>query len=222
MRHGWIVFQALLVVGMGFIIFETAGLGGEWSLPDGRLGTRTAPILLLSRPDVQVDLRLEPAQIAGARSTINELTRKAMALRGKSGPAVLAQRRVIDEAQTQWLGTNLSGKQRERLRQIDLQWEGPSAMISRPAVAEYLKLTPEQRQALAQAIARCNERRARGTWTPRDDEVLNDQAHSLLSQAQKELWGNLVGNPCRFDSIARSTRPRDQAAQQAGHIQNPR
>jgi hypothetical protein len=179
-------------------------------------------LLLLSRPDVQADLRLEPAQITGAQIVTNELTRKALALRGKSGAEVIAERRAIDEAQADWLTKNLSGNQLARLRQIELQWEGASAMLSRPTVAEYLKLTPEQRQVLVRAISERNAQRARSRSIQSDQAVLNQRAQAVLSKTQQELWTNLVGTPCRFVLTSGPPRTRDDATQRAGHAQERR
>ena len=196
--------------------------GGEWTLPDTRLGIRTAPLLLLSRPDVQADLRLEPGQVTDAQRTIDELTRRAAAVRGKSGAAVVAERRAIDEAQVDWLSKNLTGNQLIRLRQIELQWEGASAMLSRPTVAEYLKLTPEQRQTLVQMISERNAQHSRGAASPKDLSVMNQKAQAVLSVSQKELWDNLLGSPCKFALSSVPPRSRDDATQQAGHSQPQR
>ena len=201
---------------------HSAAMAGEWSLPDTRVGIRTAPLLLLSRPDVQADLRLEPVQISGIHDTINELTRRALALRGKTGPAVMTERRAIDEAQAEWLARNLSGNQLARLRQIELQWEGARAMLSRPTVADYLKLTPEQRQMLVRTITQSNLQRNRGASTPQDEQALSDAARSVLSKIQQELWANLLGTPCRFAMSSAVPRTRDPAAQHAGHTQEKR
>ncbi len=201
---------------------QSMATAAEWSLPDTRLGIRTAPLLLLSRPDVQVDLRLEPVQISGIHDTINELTRRALALRGKTGPAVMTERRAIDEAQAEWLARNLSGNQLARLRQIELQWEGARAMLSRPTVAEYLKLTPDQRQALVRSITQANLQRGRGASAAQDAQAVNDAVRSVLSKIQQELWANLLGAPCRFAMSSDAPRTRDAAAQQAGPAQDKR
>ncbi len=198
---------------------QSSGPVGSWCLPDDRRGIRTAPLLLISRPDIQLDLHLERAQILGIQTTINELTRRAMALRGKSGPAVVAERRAIDEAQLEWLSNNLTGNQLERLRQIELQWEGIPAMLSRPTVAGYLKLTAEQQQTLARIIAERNRLRAQGRSAPLVEQTLHQQAMSVLSSEQQQQWGRLLGTPCRF--VATNTPPgtRDEATQRAGHSQ---
>jgi hypothetical protein len=220
--QGWIVLRALFWVAIGSgpaFVCSTHARAGEWALPDSRLGIRTAPLLLLSRPDVQADLRLDREQILGAQVTINELTRRAQALRGRTGAAVIAERRAIDEAQLEWLGKHLTGNQLERLRQVELQWEGVSAMLSRPTIAEYLKLMPEQRQALARVIAEQNAARKRAPASVTDDRAFTRKAQSLLSPTQRDLWNNLLGTPVRFASTVAPARSRDDAAQQAGHVQ---
>jgi hypothetical protein len=209
--------------GLGILLqVENLGHADEWTLPDDRLGIRTAPLLLLSRPDIQADLKLERAQILGAQNTINELTRRALALRGKTGAAVTAERRAIDQAQIDWLAMNLSRNQLERLGQIELQWEGTAAMLSRPTVAESLRLTPEQRQTLARIIAERNALRARRQSTPPNEQTFNQKARSILSKPQQELWANLLGTPLRFTATGVPPRSRDEATQQAGHTQERR
>jgi hypothetical protein len=167
-------------------------------------------------------LRLEPGQIAGVHTVINELTQRALSLRGKSGPTVVAERRAIDEAQADWLAKNLTGNQLNRLRQIELQWEGSGAMLSRPTVSEYLRLTSEQRQILARAISERNTQRSRGKLTPTDEQVLAQRAQSILSKTQQDLWADLLGSPCRFALSAVRARTRDDAAQQAVHAEQQR
>jgi hypothetical protein len=201
---------------------QNTGHAADWWLPDDRFGIRTAPLLLLSRPDVQVDLRLERAQIVGTQSTINELTRRALALRGKTGAAVVAERRAIDETQLEWLSNNLTGNQLERLRQIELQWEGVPAMLSRPMVASYLKLTPEQQQKLARIIAERNRLRAQGRSAPQFEQTFHQKALSVLASNQQELWTNLLGTPFRFAAAGRPPGKRDGSAQQAGYSQDLR
>lgn len=211
----WIVLGALSILQL----LASRATASDWVLPDSRIGIRTAPLLLLTRPDVQTDLRLDRQQVAGAQETINELTRRAAALKGKTGAAVVAERRAIDEAQLDWLGKNLTGNQLERLRQIELQWEGVSAMLSRPSVADYLKLTTEQRQTLARVIAEQNALRRGAAAATRDDQALAQKAQAVLNQTQQELWGGLLGAPVRFATTTVPPRSRDDATQQAGHVE---
>src|SRR5262249_50678097 len=170
----------------------------EVTVLDERFGIRTAPILLLARPDVQRDLQLDPAQVSGAKRTIARLIEMALNVKTKSGPAVLAERPAIDGGMANRLRQTLKAGQLERLRQIDLQWEGGPA-ISRPVVAEYLKLTDAQRLAVGRLLAAQREAwRAHGRLTPSDREHLSRQALAVLSPAQGELWARLLGPPCPF------------------------
>ena len=222
---GRIVLLGILWISFGeatLLHAQNPSRAGDWCLPDDRLGIRTAPLLLLSRPDVQVDLRLERAQILGTQNTINELTRQALTLRGKTGAAVVAERRAIDEAQLEWLSNNLTGNQLERLRQIELQWEGVPAMLSRPTVGGYLKLTPEQQQALARIIAERNRLRAQGRSAPQTEQTFHRKALSVLSNSQQQLWVNLLGTPFRFAATTVPPGKRDVSAQRAGYTQEQR
>jgi hypothetical protein len=220
--HGWIVSFLLMQTSFGVCLAQENARAGEWSLPDERLGIRTAPLLLLSRTDVQADLRLEPTQVAGVQVTIKELTRKASALRGQTGRGVIAARRAIDEVQADWLASNLSGNQLSRLRQIELQWEGAAAMLSRPAIADTLRLTEEQRQTLVRIMAETSSLRSAGPSAARDSQALNQMAQSILSGSQRELWASMLGTPCRFRLAAASGPTRDAATQRAGHAEDRR
>jgi hypothetical protein len=180
----------------------------EVTVLDERLGIRTAPILLLARPDVQLDLHLDPEQVSRARSMIGRLLEEALQLKDQSGPSVAARRLAIDEEMTQWLVHHLAKDQLERLRQIDLQWEGPAA-IGRPFVAEYLKLSDTQQLTVDRLIAAHRQAwRARGRLTAVDRESFSRQALSVLSPVQRALWDRLLGPPCRWTiggQAARST-----------------
>ncbi len=219
---GRLVLMGILwiqLVPMGALHAQSTSPANDWYLPDNRLGIRTAPLLLLSRPDIQADLRMERTQILGSQNTINELTRRALALRGKTGAAVLVERRAIDQAQLEWLSMNLTGNQLERLRQIELQWEGESAMLSRPMVATYLKLTAEQQQTMARLIAERNQLRTQGRSSQQSDQTYRQKILAMLSPGQQELWNNLLGMPFRFAARAQPPGKRDEAAQQAGFSQ---
>jgi hypothetical protein len=171
------------------------------------------PLLLLTRHDVQVDLGLNSELASEANRASAELHRKALGLRGRTGPAVLAARRAIDEEQTNWLNAHLTAPgQLQRLGQIELQWEGPSAMISRPIVAEYLNLTPDQQKKAAAYAAEQKAQRAQAAWTYADHLRLMHKAVSVLSETQKNRWIRLVGRPCRFSISAGAKGAQDQRA----------
>src|SRR5947209_2102860 len=177
-------------------------------LPDDRLGMRTVPLLLRSRPDVRADLTLTPEQIRAADHAIAELYNKAATLRGRAGPEVIAARRKIDEEQARWIEHELSAEQVARLGEIDLQWEGPSAVLSRPKIGESLGLTDAQRQGLAQAVEVRNRHRAKGRPAVEVERQLAEQALAILNTDQKARWKALLGRPFAVQTAATNSDPR--------------
>lgn len=162
----------------------------EPGLSAERLGSRAAPILLLTRGDVRADLALSPDQADAADAAIRELYRRAETLRGQSnGPQVIAARKAIDESERQWLAANLSPDQQARLAQIDLQWEGPAALATRGSVAVTLGLTAEQVRTLRTAV----EQRRRGG--PDAERHLAQATLALLTPAQRDRWRAMLGRP---------------------------
>jgi hypothetical protein len=196
----------------GILLLWLAVLAGstqsaEESVPDSRIGTRTAPLLLLSRSDVRRELRLSEKQVVEAERAVATLHAQAARLRGQKGEAIQEARKRIDLEQEQWLHTHLTPPQLERLIQIDLQWEGASAVISRPVVAERLHLTPTQETQLRAVLNRRNTERVAGKY----DEELNSRVErdvmTILSERQQEEWKKLVGMPFR----ARLASAKDRA-----------
>ena len=201
MRDGARRALAALVL-LSVAAMPASSLGDEAPLPDSRLGIRTVPLLLLSRPDVRADLGLNPAQTAEAQRAISELYAKAAALRGKTGAEAIAARRAIDEEQRRRLEALLSPEQQDRLVQIDLQWEGPSALISRKMVAESLNLDDRQRATLAQAVSDRDRRRAQAPDRAGDERQLAEQALAILTEPQRARWRAMLGRPLAIPQLA--------------------
>ncbi len=162
-------------------------------LPDERLGIRTAPLLLLSRPDVRGELAMTPLQTEAAEHAITDLYVQASRLAGKPNDEVLSLRRALITAQVRWIEANLTDEQKTRLVQIDLQWEGPSSLVSRPLVAQTLKLTAEQRERISKAVV--ERERSRKEHGPRleDERKLAVVALETLAPDQREHWRGLLG-----------------------------
>lgn len=179
---------------------------GAGGLPDARLGIRTAPLLLLSRPDVRADLRLDPELAAAADRFIGDLHDRAQTLRGRNDAEAVAARGEIDNQSRRWLEASLTPAQRARLDQIELQWQGPSALI-RPIVADSLALTDDQRKALAQAIVARNARRKGGPPDLADEARLTETALGLLDAVQRDRWHAMLGTPLPFAVATRPAAP---------------
>jgi hypothetical protein len=193
-RSAWIVVGALAMSG----VCAAQAPREAGSLPEDRLGIRTAPILLLSRPEVRSDLRLSQSQAVDVERVITELYSKAAELKGGKGQEAVAARRIIDDAQQKWLSSNLTPEQIDRLAQIDLQWEGPPALLSRSNVRSILKLSDAQRTAIKAAIDRRNVERAAGKVRPGDEIALGKETLAILTPEQRDRWFRLLGRPCAF------------------------
>lgn len=208
MRHGSTRFPAVparralllprLLTTLVLLLPAAIARAEDWTLPDSRLGVRTAPILLLSRADVQADLKLSGEQILSARRAIADLHARAAALRGRPDAEVVASRRLIDEAQQRWLDQQLSEPQRHRLLQIDLQWEGPMALVSRPWLAEQLALTAEQRAAIGRLLSPSQGAPAH----PPAEAILQ-----ALQPEQRQQWLTTLGPAFAVQTLDAQVRP---------------
>ena len=165
-----------------------------WVLPDESQGWRVTPILLLSRPDVQADLRMKPEQVADAARIITNLHHKAALLRGRTDPAAIELRRLVDEEQRLWLETKLTEDQVGRLTEIDLRWEGPGAIVTRPAVAETLSLSDGQKLVLKRAaVERLNGRDQADHSTT--ESRFKEKVMTTLNEGQRRRWASMLGHP---------------------------
>ncbi len=171
-------------------------------LPDARRGIRTAPLLLLARVDVRAELRLSPEQSADAERTISDLHEKAQALKGRNDGEAVAARGEIESASLLWIERSLTPPQRDRLIQLDYQWEGPSAVITRPKVAETLALTDAQRASFARAVAERNQRRGIGGPIAADEAELAGFVREGLTEGQERLWQTIIGPPFAFRTVS--------------------
>jgi hypothetical protein len=200
MRHGLTMAPAALVLVLALVAAGPENPNFDATmLLDGRFGSRISPILLLARQDVQIELQLDARQISDARAMIPRLIKRVVGLKGKKGPEVEDQRRLIDEESIRWIRDNLAEKQIERLTQVTFQWEGASAM-TRPHVIDRLALTDPQTGAIDQILGQLEEarRRARGTLTPSDIARFSSKAFEVLSPSQQAAWNVLLGRPCQF------------------------
>ncbi len=157
-------------------------------------GSRVAPLLLLSRPEIRDDLKIAPDQAVEIDKAIADLFAKAAALKGKTGQAAVEGRKAVDEGEMAWLEEHLTPDQVDRLWQFDLLWEGPAAMATRPSVAEALSLSDEQKAALQTALRERNALRAKTKDVAAANHQFGVRALSILSEGQKMRWAEMVGH----------------------------
>jgi hypothetical protein len=207
-RQGSTLIAIAIVAGLSWAESRVAR-GGEYYLTEARLGTRTAPLLLLSRSDVRADLNLSQEQSASAEAMIDSVYTRAEKLRGKpNSPEVIAERRVIDESQKEWLATKLSVDQQRRLIQLDLQWEGPTSLVTRQILAETLGLSAEQLKTLIQANSECRRIQASGDAAAiqKAERSMAQTTLATLNDEQKLRWKAMLGKP--FTVQTASSRPK--------------
>ena len=93
MRQGWkrlrTIAQVLILGSLTLAGSNPAAAGGK-PIPDNRLGIATAPLLLLTRPEVVSDLEMSDAQSLAAEEAIARLYNRAASIRGKTGAAAIA------------------------------------------------------------------------------------------------------------------------------------
>jgi hypothetical protein len=214
MRHGLTVFPTLIILGLGLCGVTRPAHGGEPL--DDRLGGRTVPIFLLTRSDIQADLKLTSEQVIECQRAAPAFQRMASRLIGRKDPGVVAARREIDESLTRWISEHLSSEQIGRLDQIDMQWEGAAAMLSRPFLDEGLKLTDDQKKKVRECIAEGNAQRARGIWTFDDHTNQIRKAFAILDERQRKLWIDVLGRACLFKISVNAQTARNQPAARGG------
>ncbi len=213
MRQGLAMAPVGLLLVLALVAAGPENPSPEFTVPDESFGSRISPILLLTRPDVQVELQLEPRQVSGVRTAIASLMEQARTLRGKKGRAAEDDRRRIDEESIRWLSENLTEKQIERLYQVNFQWEGAAAM-TRPHVITRLNLTSQQSKAIDRVINQLKSKRlTQGTLTPSEIGNSSGEAYAVLTPSQKAVWKVLLGPPCHFTIGGRT----DAAVNPAGH-----
>jgi hypothetical protein len=204
MRQG-MTFALVPLIGLGILL--SPAMAGSWSLPDESRGTRVAPLFLLSRPEVREDLQLTPDVCKQVEKEIEDLFNKALALRGKTGPEAIAERKLVDEGQKNWLKDHLLPDQVDRLAQIDLRWEGPAAIATRPSVASSLYLSDEQKAALNRAVTDRNAHRDKTKDHHAAEQQLAQRVTSVLSEGQKQSWEKMLGRPLALKTAAAPTQP---------------
>jgi hypothetical protein len=209
MRFGALSIAAALAMGMALSASGTGedpgSASSSWQLPDEAIGARLSPVLLLSRQDVQAELTITAEQAASVERAIAELLAQASSLRGRSGPDAVAARRAVDEAARQWIEGNLSEEQQARLAQIDLQWQGASALVSRPTIAASLELTEDQQRRIVQTLT---QGPAAGEAPLQAHHRMHRDAVGVLSEDQRLRWLAMIGSP--FDVVEQRAAAADR------------
>jgi hypothetical protein len=205
MRHGATPILAALLIGVA--MSPRACRADPQPLPDSRLGIPTAPLLLLSRPDVRADIGLDPKQAEAAERAITELYARASSVKQMKGKQASVARREVNDAMLRWLQTWLTDAQRSRLEQVELQWEGPSVVVRREAVARALDLSQTQRETLRRLVDEHQRRRDQGPYQWSAEHELAQRVLSHLTEPQRRRWKAMLGRPFTPQLAGAGTAP---------------
>ena len=205
MRHGATPILAALLIGVA--MSPRACRADPQPLPDSRLGIPTAPLLLLSRPDVRADIGLDPKQAEAAERAITELYARASSVKQMKGKQASVARREVNDTMLRWLQTWLTDAQRSRLEQVELQWEGPSVVVRREAVARALDLSQTQRETLRRLVDEHQRRRDQGPYQWSAEHELAQRVLSILSEPQRRRWKAMLGRPFTPQLAGAGTAP---------------
>jgi hypothetical protein len=195
-----------------------AAAGARGARGAGMMGEPTSLVALLSREQVQKELKLSDEQVGKVKEALQklqaELREQTAGLRETTDPEARRAKRTELTAQMEskareQLGGVLSREQMMRLYQIRIQVGGPLYALNNPRIAERLKLTDEQKQkaaALQKATQQKTTEARRGMAnlsqeerTQKTAEVreitnkANAEALGLLNADQKEALEKMKG-----------------------------
>ncbi|HVK06434.1 MAG TPA: hypothetical protein VM490_23385 [Armatimonadaceae bacterium] len=193
-----------------------------WCAPLRRAARWRSGIGMLRIAEVQKELKMTPEQVAKLDAKQDEVRQKMQTLfQGGGNPAEMTpaerQKRTeqMMEVQTKAVNEILDPTQQKRYRQLDLQQQGASALM-RKDVADELKLTDEQKKALADAQVKADEDRRAAMqgvdfqgmsaddraklMTKMQDiqKASGDKMLAVLTDAQKTQWKEMQGTPFTF------------------------
>jgi Spy/CpxP family protein refolding chaperone len=183
-------------MGMGF------GMGGGFGL--------------LTIPEVQREINLTQQQWQQLQQVMAEQREQMMPLMQQMRDATPEQRRkLMEQMMQQWdqaLGKVLQPNQKARLRELQLQAEGPSA-LARPDVAKELNLNEEQKRTVSEILGQYRQKQMQ-LWQQAGSPGTNRQAMmqqmqqlrqqmdkellAVLTDQQQEQWKKMQGKPFQF------------------------
>jgi len=183
-------------LGMGF------GMGGGFGL--------------LMRPEVQKELNLSEQQLQQIQQLMAQQREQIQPLMQQMRDATPEQRqKLMEQVMQKWdeaLGKVLQPSQKARLRELQLQAEGESA-LARPDVAKELNLNEEQRKKVTDILTQYRQKQMQlwqqGRGPDVDRQALFQQIQQLRQQMDKELlavlsaqqqeqWKKMQGKPFEF------------------------
>ncbi len=178
---------------------------GEQGLAFGRMwGGAAISGMLLNRADVQRELNLTEQQ----KAKINEMQQaQRLAMQElRNLPPEERRQRMQEIRQKNDPTSVLNEGQKKRLKELELQWLGPMALMN-PEVAKEVGLTAEQ-QSKIQGLVREQMQQMRGQFQgggqpganlEQARQQLENRILDLLTPAQRQKWQQMQGKPFQFE-----------------------
>ncbi len=201
MRRSLVVLSALMLLAAALV--SASAQGGQ-----GRRGGGGGGLNLLRRESVQKELKMTADQVAKVDAKRQEVRQQTQALDQSLSPQERAEK--SREIQQKAVADILNEDQMKRFHQLELQQEGPAALLHKD-IADKLKLTDDQRKQIAdiQQKSREDMRAALQGKNFRDlsDEdrqklqeirkTADEKMVAVLTDEQKDQWKDMQGE--KFD-----------------------
>ena len=211
------------------VLIAALALPGVCQTPPAARPTPADPGISISwlvmRPQVQQELKVSPALRTTLRAIVQEFRDKmSQVTRGtdSTGRGVEERARLLSELraeQDKRLLEALDPAQRKRLKEIELQQTGPTA-LARDEIAAALGLTKKQREQIAQRIKEGRDKQAelaRGVRSNPSDwqanrakmdkirEETGKQILALLTEEETRKWKEMQGAPFKLTQPSENT-----------------
>jgi hypothetical protein len=183
-----------------FLLSSSARVGPPYK--DEALIGGPPPLMLLSQPSVQRELRLTKRQIDQIQATVE----KQFAGRrpDQTAKAVRPAARMGRKHQEAVIGQLLEAPQLQRLQQITLQQQGGLALATKPT-ADELGLSATQRKEVDGILEKLMDQLKDASDAPRGPErwqraqeirkSAGESMLALLTSEQQTRWNALIGEP---------------------------
>jgi Spy/CpxP family protein refolding chaperone len=201
-----------LIVGLVAIACSAMAQGGGGRRGGGQRGGGNpyAPMTLVNREEVQKELNItddQKAKIADLRTSVRQKQSDARAAANGDRQAMQEATAKINADAAKSLGDILTPDQSKRLRELEIQWTGPSIVVTDKDVQSSLGITDDQKakltdlqakQRAANAEARTNangDPAAMRDAMMKNSKIMEDEINKVLTDDQKAKLAAMGGKP---------------------------
>jgi len=189
---------------------QGGGGGGRRGGQRGGAGQAYAPMTLVNREEVQKELNItddQKTKITDLRASLRQKSQDAVTAAGDDRQAQGAARAKVNADAVKDLAAILTPDQFKRLRELQIQWTGPSIAFTDAEVgsavgvtddqkAKYKDLQAKQQQAMTEARTNAaGDQQAMREAMTKNQKIMEDELGKLLTDDQKTKLGTMGGKP---------------------------